>query len=268
MKTNDIIKLKNIVLRSFRNSAKSVYLVESQLSSVLSDLDILCFFDEFNPSDICHILKTFMHNLEQTFRNRTIYIRYSTSSFFEPISVAYDNDPIVLDLLLLKVYRDTIFQLGFESGIIVSLVRKGKLILGKPIDLNTFKNINRTESSIALKHYFQHNVSKLIELSYNFKSPYYVILNSTKILSFAVYKYLRFTTTDFDKTYLNKLDAFKDICRYLPDIEKHIKFVQKYFNIHPTDLSFNDAQMVYENCFLAVSKIFQSFINKLKGDYV
>jgi len=183
------------------------------------------------------------------------------------VSVTNDDNPIVLDLLLIEVYKDTIFQLGFEAGIMVSLLRKGKPILGVSIDPNTFRNKTRTESLMALKHYFQHNVSKLIELGANFKSPYYVILNSIKILSLAIYKYLKFVTTDFDERYehLSKLDAFEEICQHLPHVKEHIKFVQRYFNINPTSLTFDDAQIVYEHCFLAVNKIFKSFIDDTGG---
>ena len=84
MRSEDIVILKDITCKIFKNSVKSIYFVESQLNSSLSDLDILCFFDKFDPCNIRNLIKIFIYNILNMFKNRMIYIRYSTSSFLSP----------------------------------------------------------------------------------------------------------------------------------------------------------------------------------------
>ena len=254
-------KILKIVKQVFSPSLESLYYLNNNPNYILSDIDIIGFYNSAPPSLFKNLFLTFTQALKNNINNKTIYLRWSTSAFFEPLQISNnDNRPIIFDILLIRYYkRGFVSQLGFEAGILSQMLKTGKLIHGKP--LVCVEKIETSSYFMTLRHYFQHNISKLIELSCKNGNPFYIVLNSTKILGMACYKLIN-VINQLEKKDIpyDKLKVINVIANRFPNMRENIQTVKKYLNTKPYDLTFADAEIVYEKCFLLINQLFAEFM--------
>jgi len=258
MKTNERQLIYYHFHEVFKPFVKSIYHVPGASSeSFFSDLDILAFYDDISAFNLNSLFCRFTDILKSVFR-KSIFIRWSTSSLFEPVELVEGVDyPIVIDILLLKYLGNGIVsQIGFDSGILCRMLNKGKLAFGEAPPFENLSILN-SFSSKSMTIYYQNNISQLIELCSKINIPFYVVLNSIKILSYALYKYAailneyRVSRIEYDRKKIANVISVEH-----PNIGRQIELIFDRVKIKPSSLSINDAKVVLDGSFKVVKQLF------------